>query len=68
MRTIPLPTPTPGADVNWDPGDRPWDDGLGNDRPWARPGGGGTTGPANPRYLRLTTGEPRRVAEEVRAT
>lgn len=67
MRTIPLPTPTTGSDVNWDPGDRPWDDGLGNDRPWARPGGGGVV-PVHPNRLRLTLGEPRRVGEEVRAT
>jgi hypothetical protein len=66
MRTIPIPVATAGADVNWDPGDRPWDDGLGNDRPWARPGGGSTAGPADPNRLRLAVGEPQRVGEELR--
>jgi hypothetical protein len=66
MRTIPVPVATTGNDTNWDPGDRPWTDGAGNDRPWARPGGiaGGSI---NVRHARTTLAEPLRVGKEVRA-
>lgn len=64
MRTIPVAPPVTSNDVNWDPGDRPWDDGGGLDRPWARPGGSG--GSVNIRRVRLTLAEPARVGEETR--
>jgi len=66
MRRIPIPVPATGNDVNWDPGDRPWTDAFGNDRPWARPGGT-SAGSVNIRHASLIAGEPRRVDQEVRA-